>query len=194
MRLVGAVSSSFSISSTSFFTASIDRNRPDGIPEGGVRIAEDLKNFFGDAIPTNHQLLRSTLELVREIYPNHPVVIPYDPTPENLALWKTIYDSPAPMDTLVNNHWTSLMRPLGATHPSPAPSGQPKFPRRHHRPTDLPLPPNTPAHPPPPPNHLHRRSSSQASLPNLHSQPPLVSHPPFQHRSLSLPPTLAASA
>ncbi|KAK4454834.1 glycosyltransferase [Podospora aff. communis PSN243] len=137
------------------------------IPDLGVRIAEDLKHFFGDAIVISHQLLRYTLELVRAQHPDHTVVLlhevmfmgllpfvhgaplpkgytslpptinfathnnpipdpslppfgpglPYDPTPENKALWKTIYDSLAPMDTLINTHWTSLMRPLGATRP-----------------------------------------------------------------------------
>lgn len=45
--------------------------------------------------------------------------LPYDPTPENLALWRSIYDEMQPRWDSVNEHCNDIYQSLGATRRTP---------------------------------------------------------------------------
>jgi len=76
----------------------------------------------GAPLPKGYSTLPPTINFATHNNPsNDPDLppfgpaLPYDPTPENKALWKTIYDSMGPANDMLNSHWNSVMKPLGAT-------------------------------------------------------------------------------
>lgn len=68
-----------------------------------------------DALPTIINLHTSVDARPDPEVPPFGPGLPYDPTPENLALWQHVYKSIEPVNQDISNYINTVIRPLGAT-------------------------------------------------------------------------------
>jgi len=81
-----------------------------------------LPFYFGAPLPKGYDALPPIINFSPqnnyasdENIPPFGPGLPYDPTPENKALWKTIYASFQDSAKILNAYWNPIMRSLGAT-------------------------------------------------------------------------------
>ncbi|KAK4035314.1 glycosyltransferase [Parachaetomium inaequale] len=79
---------------------------------------------FGAPLPEGYSSLPKVINFHTSVcLANHDSIppfgpgLPYDPTPENLALWRSIRDASAPAIAGVTEHYNNLYKSLGATRP-----------------------------------------------------------------------------
>lgn len=84
---------------------------------------------YGAPLPEGYSTLPKAINFHTSVYPgpNGSVPpfgaggLPYDPTPDNLALWQSMYDAMVPVMADITNHYNDLYKTLGATRPMPGP-------------------------------------------------------------------------
>jgi UDP:flavonoid glycosyltransferase YjiC (YdhE family) len=79
---------------------------------------------YGAPLPEGYSSLPKSINFHTSVYAtkdaNFPPFgpgLPYDPTPENLALWRSVYDAMEPSLSSIIEHYNALYKPLGATRP-----------------------------------------------------------------------------
>ncbi|KAL2135390.1 hypothetical protein VTI74DRAFT_8802 [Chaetomium olivicolor] len=79
---------------------------------------------YGAPLPEGYSSLPKSINFHTSVYitkdPNFPPFgpgFPYDPTPENLALWRSVRDATEPGLSSIVEHYNALYKALGATRP-----------------------------------------------------------------------------
>ncbi|KAK4152568.1 glycosyltransferase [Chaetomidium leptoderma] len=79
---------------------------------------------YGAPLPEGYSSLPKVINFHTSVYitkdyaiPPFGPGLPYDPTPENLALWRSIYNAMEPPMSSVVEHYNKLYKALGATRP-----------------------------------------------------------------------------
>ncbi|KAK3386858.1 glycosyltransferase family 1 protein [Podospora didyma] len=86
-------------------------------------LAQGILPFvYGAPLPKGFDSFPKVINFNTTMYlASHPSVppfgpgLPYDPTEENLNLWKAITDARMPSEIAMNGHYNDIMRPLGTT-------------------------------------------------------------------------------
>ncbi|KAK4108514.1 glycosyltransferase family 1 protein [Canariomyces notabilis] len=80
--------------------------------------------MYGAPLPKGYTSFPRVISFHTSIYAAHDYSVPpfgagmpYDPTPENLAMWRSIYDSIQPQVDDLSSYFNNIYRELGATRP-----------------------------------------------------------------------------